>query len=57
MGVSPTKTGEMRQDQFWLLKSKTSGWAYYDEKEGCAIEPVIAQKASLVSTWRRQNCQ
>lgn len=44
---SPTKTGEMRQDQYWLLKSK-SQWAYFDKIEGRPIEAVIADECDLV---------
>ena len=47
MGVSPTKTGEMREDQFWLLKSNVS-WTYYDKINDSAVEPVAAHEVDLV---------
>lgn len=47
MRTSPTKTGEVRVDQYWLVKSKPQ-WSYMDDIEGCPLEPVIAEKCSLV---------
>ena len=48
MGISPTKTGEMREDQFWLLKSNVSH-AFWEAEDECIIEPIIDERVDAVS--------
>ena len=47
MGVTPTKTGKMREDEYWLIKALPTQ-TYYDRRRECEVEPVTDQKVNYV---------